>query len=128
MALGGAHLIGGPLVILQLVAWAGMLVSYSMEDGLAEGVKDTFSGERPCALCRCIDSAEEKESPPVLPVGEDQRRLAEGLGQNLRTPEVTDLPVPQEKKWNKTLVGAVDCRMPESRRGSPETPPPQRVG
>ncbi|MBK1829006.1 hypothetical protein JIN81_18365, partial [Haloferula rosea] len=34
VALGCMHLLGGPIAILQTVAWASMLVSYSVEDGL----------------------------------------------------------------------------------------------
>lgn len=128
VALGGLHLMGGPLVILQLVAWAGMMVSYSIEDGLTQGVRDTFSGERPCALCRCIESIDEKESPPALPSTEGQRRLAEGLGQSLRTPEVIDVPAPRDGEGSAALVRSDDCQEPESLRGSPETPPPRGVG
>jgi len=49
-----------------------MLVTYSAKDGIVTGVKDTFSGDRPCALCRSIESAKiqtpaESESPVNLP-------------------------------------------------------------
>ena len=45
-----------------------MLVSYSQTDGIVQGAKDTFSGEKPCELCKSIASAKEKESPSKSPV------------------------------------------------------------
>jgi hypothetical protein len=128
VALGGVHLIGGPLVVLQLLAWAGMLISYSAEDGLARGLQDTFSGERPCALCQCIDEMEQQEPAPALPTGEEQRRLAESLGQSLRIHELVDVPLPdgrdQARAWSRW--GNVRC--PGPRGGIPEVPPPRELG
>lgn len=39
-----------------------MIVSYSQDSTLAEAVTDTFSGEKPCCLCKKI--AEAKSSEP----------------------------------------------------------------
>ncbi len=47
---------------MQACAWAGMLVNYSKTDGLIQGAKDTFSGEKPCELCCKI--AEAKQADP----------------------------------------------------------------
>lgn len=51
-----------------------MLVSYSAETGFADGLRDTFSGEKPCSLCKAIsavrsheDSSEKKA--PAIPRG-----------------------------------------------------------
>ena len=49
-----------------------MLVSYSKTEGLLQGAKDTFSGEKPCELCCKIADARkgepaEKEAPLPLP-------------------------------------------------------------
>lgn len=46
--------IGGHWGVLQAIAWARMLQNYSAEKGIVEGIKDTFSGERPCPLCHKI--------------------------------------------------------------------------
>ncbi|MFU8893718.1 MAG: hypothetical protein ACNA8L_08830 [Luteolibacter sp.] len=71
VCLGCLHLAGGPYAMLQGVAWATMLASYSAENGLVQGAIDTFSGERPCQLCKSIadtkapgtDSTEPLPSP-----------------------------------------------------------------
>lgn len=53
--LGCVHMTCGPQGALQAVAWISMLANYSLENGVAQGVVDTFSGERPCAMCMKID-------------------------------------------------------------------------
>jgi hypothetical protein len=60
--------IGGHWGMLQAIAWARMLQDYSAEKGLAGGIKDTFSGERPCPMClklRKEKSEAEKSKAPV---------------------------------------------------------------
>ena len=58
---------GGHWGTMQTVAWAGMLWNYTQADGsLLSGVKKTFDGEHPCAMCNSIKTAKEKEqSKPV---------------------------------------------------------------
>jgi hypothetical protein len=58
---------GGHWGALQTVAWAGMLWDYTQAEGsLLTGVKKTFDGEHPCAMCDSIQAAKEKEqSGPV---------------------------------------------------------------
>ncbi len=64
----------GPMDVLQLFAWTSMMVDYSQELGLSEGIKQTFSGEAPCSLCLSIldsrtspHSEEGLEAPPPPP-------------------------------------------------------------
>ena len=54
-------LLAGPLAILQLGAWGWMIASYAQESDLQQAVEDTFSGERPCAMCSMIVKVEETE-------------------------------------------------------------------
>jgi hypothetical protein len=63
------YLTGGPYGIMQCYAWLGMIVSYSQQDGLARGIEDTFSGERPCGMCVKIAAAKKAESSkdPLAP-------------------------------------------------------------
>lgn len=42
------------LPVLQVVAWSGMIVSYSRTAGLAEAIEMTFDGNHPCPLCKEI--------------------------------------------------------------------------
>lgn len=53
---------GGHWGAVQTVAWAGMVWSYTQADGsLLSGVKKTFDGKHPCAMCKSIKVAKEKE-------------------------------------------------------------------
>ncbi|GAB4248238.1 MAG: hypothetical protein OHK005_14730 [Candidatus Methylacidiphilales bacterium] len=54
-------LAGGHWVLLQVVAWAGMAVTYSQSFGWSEGLARTFSGEAPCSLCLKIEEGRGKE-------------------------------------------------------------------
>lgn len=51
----------GPLALLQLGAWSWMLVSYSQDTSLKQAIKETFGDERPCDVCRVIDTAEQNQ-------------------------------------------------------------------
>lgn len=53
---------GGHWAILQTVAWTQMLRDYSKESGLVIGIQQTFSGERPCTMCKTITNERQKES------------------------------------------------------------------
>jgi hypothetical protein len=61
----------GPLGLLQVVAWTGMVFDYSARYGWAEGLERTFDGKNPCGLCDKIAAARQDrvaaESSVVLP-------------------------------------------------------------
>jgi hypothetical protein len=50
-AVGLILLMQGPAMLTQEVAWAGMLVTYTRDRGLARGVAETFDGKHPCPMC-----------------------------------------------------------------------------
>ncbi len=52
--------------VLQTVAWTGMIVAYSAQVGVREGISRTFDGQHPCPLCKAIEKgrAEEREQSP----------------------------------------------------------------
>lgn len=52
---------GGPLMVLQGVAWAGMIQEYSKNDTLTNALQKTFSGKHPCCLCKKIAKESKKE-------------------------------------------------------------------
>lgn len=62
--MGCLHLSGGPNGLLQCVAWAGMLVRYSSQDGVVEGVKKTFDGQHLCPLCQALQTERQKPKDP----------------------------------------------------------------
>ena len=57
MALAAAlGLSGGHWMLLQSVAWAGMIVEYSRHAPLQTALEETFDGKHPCPMCRMIES------------------------------------------------------------------------
>lgn len=54
---GGSH-----LAVLQVLAWSGKLVSYSAEQGIAAGWRDTSSGAKPCPMCKAIKTVRKAET------------------------------------------------------------------
>ena len=54
--------IGAHWALLQSAAWVGMAVAYTVDRGsLVEGLTDTFSGERPCPLCKAVKNGQAAE-------------------------------------------------------------------
>lgn len=65
--------IGLHWVVLQSAAWAGMIVSYSVQQGsLIEGVSQTFDNEHPCPLCSAIKKGKQSEKKDTKQV--DQKK------------------------------------------------------
>lgn len=60
--LAALQILGGHWVVVQSVAWVGMLVEYSQNGTWEEAVSKTFDGKHPCKLCSAVQrgSAEEK--------------------------------------------------------------------
>jgi hypothetical protein len=112
-----AWLLTGPLILLQLGAWAWMLTSYSQEGTFEHAIIETFGDERPCDICIMIDLLEKNESNK----GETQRaentdiKLMLGLGRAI------EMVVPS--RAYKPKVTAV-CN-PENTHLSVPTPPPK---
>src|SRR2546427_5728196 len=61
IALALASSIGLHWTVLQTVAWAAMIVSYSQEAPLGEAVVKTFDGQHPCTLCKQIAKGKRPE-------------------------------------------------------------------
>jgi len=62
-------IIGGHWGVLQTVAWANMIWTYTTQDGsVLAGAKKTFDGEHPCNMCDSIKEAkkQEKKAPEIL--------------------------------------------------------------
>ncbi|HMP76768.1 MAG TPA: hypothetical protein PKE12_10795 [Kiritimatiellia bacterium] len=49
------------LPVLQVMAWTGMLVSYSQDRSFAEAAEMTFDGEHPCPMCTAIKKQQVEE-------------------------------------------------------------------
>jgi len=61
IALALASSIGLHWTVLQVVAWTGMIVSYSQEAPLGQAVAKTFDGQHPCKLCKQIAKGKQSE-------------------------------------------------------------------
>jgi hypothetical protein len=53
--------LGAHWVLLQSVAWMGMVVAYSEHTTFKEAVVQTFDGKHPCCLCKAIAAAKKSE-------------------------------------------------------------------
>jgi hypothetical protein len=59
---------GGHWLLLQSVAWSGMLISYSTTTSISEAISRTFDGNHPCKLCKVVQAGRENETDrPTLP-------------------------------------------------------------
>jgi hypothetical protein len=124
VSLGCLHLAGGPYSLVQVYAWAGMLVSYSQDDGLLQAAKDTFSGEKPCELCHKIAAAKQSEpdgdKEPLTPLGSGK------LLQEMIATEVVDARPPRATDF---VADGFACVLPPLECGSsaPPIPPPRAL-
>jgi hypothetical protein len=53
--------IGLHWVILQSVAWTGMIIVYSQTAPLLDAVEKTFDGKHPCKICKAVDEGKKAE-------------------------------------------------------------------
>ncbi len=83
---------GGHWAILQTVAWTQMIRDYSKESGLIAGVAQTFSGERPCGMCKHIEKSrqQEEKAPASLKVDKKAEVFVASVTAQLRPPLATD--------------------------------------
>ncbi|MBS0660832.1 MAG: hypothetical protein JSR82_21650 [Verrucomicrobia bacterium] len=104
-------------LVLQSVAWAGMIVSYAQDRPLDEAISDTFDGAHPCALCEAISTEKQKdaeqkgESTP----GASAKKLVFALH------AVVGEPAPFCRAWAWTELAQVAA----ARSEKPLLPPPR---
>lgn len=65
--------------VLQTVAWTGMLVSYTRDNGLSRAISMTFDGRHPCALCKVVQQGQAGDQQPDRPLPSSQTKLEAGL-------------------------------------------------
>lgn len=61
LGLSLAVLLGGHWLLLQSVAWVGMIVTYSQTSTLSEAISMTFDGEHPCRMCLVVKEGKKAE-------------------------------------------------------------------
>lgn len=120
MVLGLMVSIGLHTVVIQSAAWAGMLVSYSMQKGsVVQAVSDTFDGEHPCELCKLAQQAEnaaadDKQAPKV------EGKVKVHLIAEVMPVIVISAPPP-------LVFSAAAEAQPCVLQHTPDTPPPRRL-
>lgn len=116
------HLAGGHWGVLQMVAWAQMLRSYTEQKGLVEGVKETFDGDHPCPLCRHITEARQKEEKqtPAAPL-KNRDQLTKWFS---AAPE-TGVPAQNWSHASSRAVFAPPVQSPAQWAACPPGPPPR---
>ena len=55
-------LLGAHWLLLQSVAWVGMIITYSQTSTLSEAISMTFDGEHPCRMCIAVKEGKKAES------------------------------------------------------------------
>lgn len=124
LSLGLILLMQGPAMLMQEVAWAKMLVSYTQEKGLKRGVVETFDGKHPCELCAKASELRKDSGPrePLDRPAPDMRLAwAEMLpiaAMNLPEFHGHELPV-LESQWMNAVHGRT--------MDGPSPPPPERA-
>ena len=108
---------GGHWGVLQTVAWSGMVIQYSRDAGLVQGIQDTFDGEHPCSLCTQISEAKRQALPDTelaIPVTHPPVRHFAGVGALL---------VPPSTKYRSILPA--EKFSPDQSLDRPPIPPPR---
>lgn len=110
--------------MMQVYAWAGMLVSYSQNGGIVQAAKDTFSGEKPCALCCKIAAAKKAEHNEKEPLAPLSSSLSAKLLQEMIPAGDIRLVFPRSSELPPVVFAGF--QYPSELEGaSPPTPPPR---
>ena len=109
-------IIGGHWGVLQTVAWANMIWTYTTQDGsVLAGAKKTFDGAHPCSMCHSIKAAkqQEKKTPEILSATKKIELFA--------LEDASALPIPANVPFQFPLPPNLSA---ESRPHSPDAPVP----
>ncbi len=119
-------LIQGPATLVQEVAWAKMLVTYSIERGLVRGAMETFDGKHPCEICAKAEELRKNEGsgdPQNHPQEKKPVRFAWGEMVVARR-----LVMPMDSGTDYlTFSGSEAAWLPGRGMDAPVLPPPERA-
>ena len=112
--------IGAQWAVLQGVAWVGMAVAYSLEEGsVSEGLSKTFDGEHPCPLCEVVEKGTQEENGSDDPAQNHLSKLKVEICQaervRLNPPPIFRLP-----------TDSLDLRA-APRASAPDSQPPEEI-
>jgi hypothetical protein len=111
--------IGAQWALLQGVAWVGMVLTYSMEEGsVAQGLSKTFDGKHPCPLCQVVKKGTQDKQAPVGPSPTDGSKFKAEMclfqRAGLALPTADRLP-----------ITGLESERAMVRRDAPTGPPPE---
>jgi hypothetical protein len=105
--LAALQILGGHWMVVQSVAWMGMLMEYSQSGTWEEAVSKTFDGKHPCKLCSAVQRGSTEEKSPRSPnaspkweavvgeswgVSEPSFRMVAWTMQHMRAPARSESP------------------------------------
>ena len=106
------------LPFLQVVAWCGMLVSYSRDNSAAEAIEMTFDGDHPCPMCKAIKKAQRSSGGNTQLAGPKEGSARETV--YVPAPALTTF----QPCFVRQRVSIVHRSCPEALFSPPRTPPP----
>jgi hypothetical protein len=116
----------GMSTVVQVAAWGGMLVSRTIERGLAQAATSTFSGREPCRMCCAADSLRRAEDG-------DRGKPAKAPSPAAKVLKV-DCPLVRPVTWISTSLQTGHVLIPISVQvltpgelAPPEPPPPKTI-
>ena len=110
--------IGLHWIVLQSAAWAGMLITYAVQEGsLIDGVSQTFDNAHPCPLCCAIKQGRQSEKKETKQT-EQKKKLDLSLGLFSRV--ILTPPCPTVSPPLPDFPHGI------ARRTKPPSPPPRR--
>ncbi len=107
--------LGGHWLVLQTVAWGGMIVDYSRSAGFSVAVGRTFDGQHPCQMCKSIEKTRQTEKKQDAVVMEMKLDVFHEAARTLVWPVMSF--------WQQSVVDS----SPLARSEPPSVPPP-RIG
>lgn len=110
--------------MIQVVAWSQMLANYSSEEGIVKGVKMTFDGNHPCALCK-VAAKSRKQNPNGGPYN-NPSSSGKLLVKNVLLSKGTDLPEPVMTDFRVTGFPPIR-RFVSVWESRPPVPPPRLI-
>lgn len=109
---------GGPLGLLQVVAWTQMVHDFSRAGSLSQAVEKTFDGQHLCPLCKKIAKARNAEEKPPSSVKVEKKAEVFVTQSQVKIP----LPV-----CRPMIYGAPPFVVMQERSDAPPVPVPRVV-
>jgi hypothetical protein len=108
--------LGMQWVLLQGIAWTGMLISFASEGAMIEAVEKTFDGQHACALCLKVKEGRDSDEKQPQQAGQSLKKLDAVLV------AVVKLIAPAAEEMSFLMIRDRGVR----RNETPEMPPPRR--